>query len=640
MKPGPRLAIDFGTTRTKIAFYDTDRKQSRLIELGLIQHAIIPSVFYVPKRGSGDILVGDDAMAHIDVDPVGIVREIKRDIDKLGKKYVGPGRLTPTRVELAAEMLRSIRRRCEEGVFHSQKINRCRLTVPVTFTVSQRMKLSEAAELAGFNDILFIDEPTAAAQAWMKHCGERFSDHVVVIDVGGGTTDFSVVEWSNNRFRHNIHVPPEGFSQGGNDIDDQACDVLLDRQSDETQETVRQAKDSFLVKLRSIKEQFARGVKHQRLSSGQTVVEVQPDIFQQAEAEFLDRLIKELKSFLEKCRIAGIDSPVAILVGGASRIAGLKSKVEELCPGKVFTWESADFATVLGAAEIDCVRNDMPHGMPKSSDRGEESQSSPSPPQPVHPTTPQEIGIANSVVNSIGMRLNLIPAGAFMMGSQASEAHRKNDETQHRVTLTNSFYLGTTQVTQGQWKSVMGTTPWKGQVFVREASNDAATYVHWDDAARFCARLSAKEGKTYRLPTEAEWEYACRGGTTTAYSFGDDAAQLSDYGWFDENAYGIGKKYAQAVGLKHSNGFGLHDMHGNVWEWCSDLYGNYPTFSVTDPQGAAEGSRRVIRGGGWGSNAWNCRSAIRGSDTPGTRDSHVGFRVALSSVFERSSAGP
>ncbi len=351
MKRGPRLAIDFGTTRTKIAYYDSGREQARLIELGASQREIIPSIFYVPKRGAGEILVGDDALAQLDIDPGGIVREIKREIDKLGKKRCGPGRLTPTRVELAAEMLRSIRRRCEEGVFHGQLIDACTLTVPVAFTEGQRNKLLEAASHAGFNDVRLIDEPTAAARAWLEQHGERLGDHIIVVDVGGGTTDFSVVEWSNNRFVAHTSILPEGFAQGGNDIDDHACDELLSRQSEEDEDALLRIRDSFLVKLRSTKEQFTRGLKKQILSSGKSTIEVGPDVFHEATVEFLARLSEELTSFVEKCRSAGISSPTVILVGGASRISGLKAKVEEVCPGKVLSWESADFATVLGAVE-------------------------------------------------------------------------------------------------------------------------------------------------------------------------------------------------------------------------------------------------------------------------------------------------
>ena len=237
---------------------------------------------------------------------------------------------------------------------------------------------------------------------------------------------------------------------------------------------------------------------------------------------------------------------------------------------------------------------------------------------------------AKSFVNSIGMKLILIPAGTFLMGSPESEVGRTNDETQHHVTFTKHFYLGATEVAQGQWESVMGTTPWKGQRYVQENSNNAANYVNWDDAVEFCRKLSDKEGKTYRLPTEAEWEYACRAGATTAYSFGDDADQLRESGWFDKNAWDAGERYAHAVGLKRANAFGLHDMHGNVWEWCSDWYGDYPTGHVTDPQGPTTGVKRVFRGGCWSSVSAFCRSAYRYTYAPSYRDALVGLRLALS----------
>lgn len=229
-----------------------------------------------------------------------------------------------------------------------------------------------------------------------------------------------------------------------------------------------------------------------------------------------------------------------------------------------------------------------------------------------------------SFTNSVGMKMVLLPAGTFMMGSPSTEKDRDSDEVQHRVTLTKDFYIGTTEVTQSQWESVMATTPWKGQVFGKEGSNFAATYVSWEDAVEFCKRLSAKEGNTYRLPTEAEWEYACRGGTASAYCFGDAVASLKDYAWYDENA-GL---YAHEVGSKRANAFGLYDMHGNVYEWCSDWKADYLTGNVSDPLGPSEGSGRVIRGGSWYYDAGFCRSADRNSGTPDYRDSNLGFRVA------------
>ncbi len=244
-----------------------------------------------------------------------------------------------------------------------------------------------------------------------------------------------------------------------------------------------------------------------------------------------------------------------------------------------------------------------------------------------------------------GIAFTLIPAGKFTMGSPAGEAERYENETQHEVVLTQPFYLGVTEVTQDQWKQVMNTTPWDGQENVKVGGTNAAAWITWEDAITYCNKLSQLEGRPayysddratinggtgYRLPTEAEWEYACRAGRTEAYSFGADAERLGDFAWHDKNAWDIGEKYAHAVGRKKPNGFGLFDMHGNVWEWCWDLYGEYGDGSLDDPVGAVSGSDRVNRGGSWSSEPRDCRSAIRFGFDPSNRSSNLGFRVASS----------
>jgi len=234
----------------------------------------------------------------------------------------------------------------------------------------------------------------------------------------------------------------------------------------------------------------------------------------------------------------------------------------------------------------------------------------------------------NATADSIGMKLRLIPAGEFMMGSPATESDREDDETQHRVSITKPFYLGVTEVTQEQYQTVMGTNPsqFKGP-------QNPVERVNWADAVEFCRKLSAMPaektaGYEYRLPTEAEWEYACRSGTTTAYGFGDDASGLGDYGWFRGNS----DSSTHPVGEKKPNAWDLYDMHGNVWEWCQDWYGDYPSGSATDPTGATSGSLRVFRGGCWYFNARYCRSAYRTGGTPVYRNFILGFRVLRSSI--------
>ena len=242
-----------------------------------------------------------------------------------------------------------------------------------------------------------------------------------------------------------------------------------------------------------------------------------------------------------------------------------------------------------------------------------------------------------SVTNSIGMELIEIPAGKFTMGSPKGEKDRQKDEAQVRVTLTKPFGLGKYEVTQGQWKSMMGSEPWKGKDHVKAGKDCPVTYVNWVEAKRFCKKLTTIERKAgkltadeeYRLPTEAEWEYACRAGTTTAYSFDNNEKQLGEYAWFNLNTIDVDEQYAHKVGMKKPNPWGLHDMHGNVWELCSDWIG-IGLSGGTDPSGPNGGSRRVSRGGSWGNNPGDCRSAMRSSSDPSDRRDHLGFRVARS----------
>jgi formylglycine-generating enzyme required for sulfatase activity len=189
--------------------------------------------------------------------------------------------------------------------------------------------------------------------------------------------------------------------------------------------------------------------------------------------------------------------------------------------------------------------------------------------------------------------------------------------------------MSTTEVTQDQFTKTMGTTPWKGRTYAKENPNHAASFISWEDATEYCRRLSKKEGRKYRLPTEAEWEYACRGGTDTVYNFGNDDAGLENYAWFRESAKNIGETYPHQVGQKRANGFGMHDMLGNVFEWCSDWHGmDYqPQSPSIDPKGPASGTEHIMRGGSWSSFSPSCRSAYRVKTKAASRAHYNGFRL-------------
>jgi formylglycine-generating enzyme required for sulfatase activity len=230
------------------------------------------------------------------------------------------------------------------------------------------------------------------------------------------------------------------------------------------------------------------------------------------------------------------------------------------------------------------------------------------------------------LTNSLGMELSLIPAGRFIMGSPKNEVGRRPEETQHEVTLSRSFYMGTTEVTQGQWKAVMGENP----SFV-EGDDHPAETIPWARAVEFCRELSEKEGAPYRLPTEAEWEYACRAGTTTAFHTGvtitTDEANYDGRRSYDNGEKGVFRDETTAVASFAPNAWGLYDMHGNVREWCADWHGEYPTSAVSDPTGPAEGTKRVIRGGCWITAPAVSRSANRGGTDPVGWYFNFGFRV-------------
>ncbi len=215
----------------------------------------------------------------------------------------------------------------------------------------------------------------------------------------------------------------------------------------------------------------------------------------------------------------------------------------------------------------------------------------------------------------VKMTLVKIKAGTFTMGSPASEEGRDDDEAQKSVRIADDFYMGETEVTQPQWKAVMGTTPWKGKVLVKEGDHYPATFVSWDDAQAFVKKVSQAGKLQVRLPTEAEWEYACRAGTTTAYHFGDSDRNLEEYAWYDKNALDVGEKYAHEVKRKKPNPWGLYDMHGNVWEWCEDRY---------------DATSRVLRGGSWYNTPGILRAARRNWYTPDYRGNIFGFRVCVS----------
>jgi formylglycine-generating enzyme required for sulfatase activity len=237
--------------------------------------------------------------------------------------------------------------------------------------------------------------------------------------------------------------------------------------------------------------------------------------------------------------------------------------------------------------------------------------------------TAKKIGKPVFLSNSIGMKFVLIPAGDFVMGSPASEpGHTMMEGPQHRVKISRPFYLQTTEVTQAQWRAIMGKNPSHHQ----GCDQCPVEQVSGEDVKKFIRRLNAREKKNkYRLPTEAEWEYACRATTTTVYHFGNAPGRLGDHAWYADNS---GNR-THPVAQKRPNPWGLFDMYGNVWEWCRDGYdgGYYAESPALDPPGPGEGTWQVVRGGSCFNNPRLLRSALRGGTSSRHSFSNLGFRM-------------
>jgi formylglycine-generating enzyme required for sulfatase activity len=271
-----------------------------------------------------------------------------------------------------------------------------------------------------------------------------------------------------------------------------------------------------------------------------------------------------------------------------------------------------------------------------------------------------DVAVPRRFANSLGMQLALIPRGTFGMGSPETDTEVFDDEKpRHDVAITRPFYVGIHPVTVGQFRRFVEDTTFKDAKYVTEPERDGeggwgydektrrfeardprynwkhscweeqtdqhpVVNVTWNDAVAFCDWLSRKEGRRYELPTEAEWEYACRAGSSTRYHFGDDPALLGEYAWYWENAGGR----THEVGTKKANAWGLFDMHGNVWQWCADGPRKYENGSVKNPKGPRDG-RRVLRGGSWDYDLLDCRAACRYHNQASERSGHIGFRVVL-----------
>jgi formylglycine-generating enzyme required for sulfatase activity len=394
-----------------------------------------------------------------------------------------------------------------------------------------------------------------------------------------------------------------------------------ERKAREEQERLRKEEEEKKERERKAKEEAEKRKREQEQKARQETEQLKREQEEQKrkrqEQERLDKERKEREQLQEK---------------KAKEIKGREPvKIPEAEKGmsrtKIFAVIIVLGAALLGywgftALSHDGTQTGAPAALPTQTPPLTPS-SSPTP--AVTPAPTPAVTLGNTFTNSIGMEFTLIPAGEFEMGSPSNEEGRYDDEGPvHEVTIKKAFYMGSYEVTQEQWRAVMGNNPSRFKSLFKGDNRPVET-VSWDDVQEFTRKLNEKEGTgKYRLPSEAEWEYACRAGTTTRYSFGDSDSKLGEYAWYYDNS---GSK-THPVGQKKPNPWGLYDLHGNVYEWVQDTgHGDYNGAPTDGSAWEGAGAFRVDRGGSWRSFAGGCRSAFRGLGGRGSRSNNLGFRL-------------
>ncbi|ACF14790.1 protein of unknown function DUF323 [Chloroherpeton thalassium ATCC 35110] len=640
------LGIDFGTSRIKAAYWDDERGEAVMLPLGKRGQLYVPSLFHVSKDGK--IRFGDEAEQMLHHDPDGIVENLKLDLDK-PIKYVPNGQkvrsadlmtlLFTRMIEYSARQVKSFGGKVPEKLV---------LTLPSRWDYEDIY--TDALETAGHKgEKLFLREPEAAGWAWIAEEKPQAGEMLVVLDFGGGTVDWASLQVDETgRPKIIADLPPGGITAAGAHVDDGLFDEMMRRISQEQRGYVQTHVALIKEQIRQMKEsqngqETLSGGMNQSLEVmlGPGIFTFEREVFEEVvNREAVEQALDGIGGYVKKAvKIAGElhrKQVWCVLVGGTRQLAGLeeavKAKAKEI--GKAGGIElkfselgQADFATVRGAVRRASPEQGKPkpqqirvnEPLPTARTAGAYKRATSIISNTLSAFNASIVGAskpaANLVerINGIQIEMIFVQGGSFIMGSNDG---RNDEKPVHQVTL-DDFYIGKFPVTQAQWEAVMGNNPshFRGENLPVES-------VSWYDVQEFMKKLNKKTGGNYRLPTEAEWEYAARGGAKSrGYKYAG-SNNIDEVAWYRDNA---GKTHE--VGTKKPNELGIYDMSGNLWESCSDWEGDYLSGSQTNPTGPSSGPRRVLRGGSWNFYAESCRSASRMYDDPGYSDSDGGFRL-------------
>ena len=344
------IAIDFGSTRTKVSYWHPETLQPTLVEIGREQNYILPSVFYVPRLPKTKILVGEEALDQLDVDPKGIILGIKKEIHQIGKIRLGSDRQECSRINLVEALFTYIRKFCEEKVLFTT-CEDCILTFPVAFEQRQIDQLIKAAKRAGFGQVKIVEEPVAGAMSWLKYKSKHQDfNQVIICDIGGGTSDLALLKYNKGHFESDPRLKPLGFNQGGNDIDRNIWESI-EQDSSEMGSDWYKSRDAFCNQIRKAKEYLLSDFRREiPLQFGEKEFALTRDRVQQESNPLVSVIIDETLRFVEKCQtICQQDKITLLLIGGGGRIPNLQESLELATNCPVIRWNYSDYATVLGA---------------------------------------------------------------------------------------------------------------------------------------------------------------------------------------------------------------------------------------------------------------------------------------------------
>ena len=644
------ISIDFGTSNTTAAWLDPktcEPKPIRFIDNGTEK---LPSLVYYPANG--DVIVGELALTpltrlnqyknekRLEIQAA-IVSSLKRRLMANGI-HVFAGRPPVRHAEIVSEIFKKIKIESEINCFDGHPVEKLVLSHPVIISQANKGVLKEAAEIAGFNTIEFIEEPVAAAVFFAQY-HHNIGQGILVYDFGGGTFDIAfILRQKKGGFQ--IPLPTYGDDRcGGDDIDialydhwealikkghirpicndPQALDLNLLYQCKLQKETL----STLTQKKFSVSLPFPRSLQVARTIDRQTLNQLMRPV--------IDKTIQKTQVMLNRINQCGHKLDTVVLVGGSSQIPLVREQLKKVLPVEPLKPLKSDTAVCMGA---------LIATTPPQADKPDELDK-----PPVHlskiirkthaditkETFPAPGDLWQEPLT--GMKLIWVPKGSFRMGSPLSEKEREEDEGPLHIVNLTGFWMGQYPVTQAEWQKNMGSNPSR----FKNGDNYPVEYVSWKDTQNFIKKLNKHHAGKYSfaLPTEAQWEYACRAGTTTPFYFGDnlstDRANYNGNFPYKDGPMGVYRETTTSVGTFPPNDFGIYDMHGNVWEWCHDLYeGQYSLGEVNNPKGPSAGVSRVLRGGCWNDGAWICRSAYRNLSTPSSRHSYTGFRLIMSPI--------